>query len=424
MLFRNLYVNGACCDLEVRDGLVSRLAPAGSLQVAADAGVHDCEGRLWALPALCNMHTHSAMTLLRSLGSGLPLRRWLSEAIFPAEGRLSDADIHEGALEACHEMLRTGTTTFNDMYFSVSQTIAAAAECGMQAVVGLSITDADFSNPERYALLRQFFDRCEHHLHELPAGIRLSVAPHAVYTVSGPHLQYLADFAAEHGLLMHMHLSETERERVDCLCEHGVPPVLYLERLGLLSRMGSRFIAAHALWLDDDEIQLLGSHHVSAVHNPNSNLKLGSGYNFPYEELRDAGVNVCLGTDGCASSDNLDMVEAMKVMSLLQKGWRHDPSVLPAAEVLQVASLNGLRALGFDAAGIAVGHQANMMFVSLAHPAFRHLLPSAAAPGPVPAPQGAAELHRCLLDRLVYAAHADAVVATLVGSHLKYHHDA
>ena len=423
MLFRNLYIDGQCADLVVRNGHVVQLCAAGGA-VADHEEVYDCGGTLWALPGLCNMHTHSAMTLLRSLGSGLPLQRWLQEAIFPAEARLTAADIHAGALEACHEMRRGGTTAFNDMYFEVPQTVDAARQTGMLATVGLSVTDADFDDADRYRVLRRFLDECEHHLDTLPYGVRLSIAPHSVYAVSGPHLKYLADFAGEHGLLMHMHLSETEKERCDCQREHGLPPALYLDKLGVLSRMGRRLVVAHALWLDDDEIQLLGGYHVTAVHNPNSNLKLGSGYNFPYEELRDAGVNVCLGTDGCASSDNLDMVEAMKVLSLLQKGWRHDPSVLPADELLRVASLNGLRAMGFDDGGIAEGHFANMMFVDLNHPAFNHIRPAtvtAPVAGGVAEWHGDAALQRQLLDRLIYAAHGDAIAATLVGdNYTKY----
>ncbi len=404
MLFKNIYINGHCCDLEVRDGIIVQHCAAGMAEEILDSPITDYGGTLWALPALCNMHTHSAMTLLRSTGSGLPLFRWLNEAIFPAEARLSEDDVYAGTLEACHEMRRTGTSTFNDMYFFIQQSINAVAETGMQAAIGLSISNSDFTDTECHGALRQFLDGCEHHLHQLPDTLRLTIAPHSIYAVSGPHLQYLADFAAEHGLPMHIHLAETQKERADCIREHGIPPVLYLDRLGVLQRMGSRLITAHTLWVDEDEIQLLGAHHATAVHNPNSNLKLGSGCNFPYVELRDAGVNVCLGTDGCASSDNLDMVEAMKVMSLLQKGWRHDPSVLPAAEALQVASLNGLRALGFDAAGIAVGHRANLMFVDLTHYAFRHLQPSQTAQ---------------LLDRLVYAAHGDAIAATLIGNDFK-----
>lgn len=404
MTYRNIFVDGTPCDLSVENGKVCAVEPLAENVVSERLA--EQQEFFFAIPGLTNMHTHSAMTLLRSAGSGLPLHRWLNEAIFPREAKLTPELIFKGALDACNEMRDTGTTAFNDMYFSIESTVRAACQTGMDANIALSVTDADCERPGLVAsFLETAAQIADNILKAHPERrITLSIAPHAIYTVSGKHLQYLADFAKEHNTLFHIHLSETQKEREDCLREYGVPPVVYLEKLGVLERTGSRFIGAHALWLDDDEIGILGSYGASVVHCPNSNLKLGSGCRFLYTELRDAGVNVCLGTDGCASSDNLDMVEAMKVMSLLQKGTRNDPSVLPADEVLRVASSNGRKALGLPDNSIAVGNAANFFLVSVNNRIFNgmNLIGSSAA-----------ERNAEFLNRLIYAANGNIISKTV-----------
>lgn len=395
MTYTNVYLHGILSDITVSDGIIISVSPASG----------DGAAPRWALPGLVNMHAHSAMTLFRSAGSGLPLMRWLNEAIFPLEAKLTPDDIYRGALEACHEMLATGTTTVNDMYFSIDSTLRAATETGMRIAISHSLIDNNFDNPEQWQWTRAFLDDYERRLASASPNVRHVISPHAIYTVSGPHLQYLADFAKEHNMLFHIHLSETQAERENCIREHGVPPVLYLDRLGILDKVGSHFIGAHALWLDDDEIRLLGAHGATVVHCPNSNLKLGSGNSFKYSELVAAGVNVTLGTDGCASSDNLDMVEAMKVMSLLQKGNQQDPTVLNASEVMRVATTNGYRALGFDEPQIAVGEQANFFLVDLSGRHFKYI------DWPSLTPE---EREEAFLNRFIYAANGNAVAETII----------
>ncbi len=393
MLYRNIYVDGVLSDITVDSGKIARIEPIGSDYEAQRREKSD--EFFFALPSLVNMHTHSAMTLLRSAGSGLPLFRWLNEAIFPREAQLTPDDIYRGALDACEEMRQTGTTAFNDMYFSIESTLRAAKETNLQANIALSVTDRDCEDKQLFA---KFLDSIHHRFEE--SGCTFSIAPHSIYTVSAHNLQMLADFAKEHQTLFHIHLSETQKEREDCLRENGVPPVVYLDRLGIFDKVGSKFIGAHSLWLDPTEIEILGSHHVTAVHCPNSNLKLGSGYRFLYTELRDAGVNVTLGTDGCASSDNLDMVEAMKVMSLLQKGVRNDPSVLPAEEVLKVASNNGRKALGLPDNSIVEGNVADFFLISTNNRVFKNIEYINSTP---------TQIHQEFLNRLIYAADGNAV---------------
>ena len=393
MLYRNIYVDGVLSDITVDSGKIARIKPIGPDYEAQRREKGD--EFFFALPSLVNMHTHSAMTLLRSAGSGLPLFRWLNEAIFPREAQLTPDDIYRGALDACEEMRQTGTTAFNDMYFSIESTLRAAKETNLQANIALSVTDRDCEDKQ---LIAKFLDSIHHRFEE--SGCTFSIAPHSIYTVSARNLQMLADFAKEHQTLFHIHLSETQKEREDCLRENGVPPVVYLDRLGIFDKVGSKFIGAHSLWLDPTEIEILGSHHVTAVHCPNSNLKLGSGYRFLYTELRDAGVNVTLGTDGCASSDNLDMVEAMKVMSLLQKGVRNDPSVLPAEEVLKVASNNGRKALGLPDNSIVEGNVADFFLISTNNRVFKNIEYINSTP---------TQIHQEFLNRLIHAADGNAV---------------
>lgn len=392
MTINNLFIKGVLSKVTLGDDGVIK-----SVEEIPYKG-QGLEELSFALPGLVNMHTHSAMMLLRSVGSGLPLFRWLNEAIFPREAELTPDDIYRGALEACEEMRDTGTIAFNDMYFNIESTIRAAVETGMYANVALSVTDSDFENR---SFVSQYLKTVEHLSYP---NITTSIAPHAIYTVSGRNLQYLADFAKEHNTLFHIHLSETQKEREDCIKQYSMPPVKYLEQLGIFDKVGSRFVGAHALWLDEEEIQILGNHKVTVVHCPNSNLKLGSGCRFLYTELRDAGVNVTLGTDGCASSDNLDMVEAMKVMSLLQKGTRHDPSVLPAEEVLEVATTNGYRALGLPDMSIKAGNRFHASIVSLNNRIFKNIDLRVFADS---TPQ---ERHTTLLNRLIYAGHGDMLM--------------
>lgn len=340
-------------------------------------------------PTFANMHTHAAMTLFRGYGDDHPLQEWLQEWIWPAERNLDDDIVYWATRLACLEMIKSGTTLFNNMYFYTTSEIKAVADSGIRAMIGY--TCFDFLNPDAAKKLKhditEWYDN-------LPSAARQEticpvVAPHAPYTVSGESLIWLADFAVERGLHYHIHMSETENEVAESVKNYGLRPYARLDKLGVLDRCGDRLIGAHSLHLDSDEIRMLGQHRATVVHNPNSNLKLGSGCKFMYTELRDAGANVTLGTDGCSSSNNLDMLEATKTMALLQKGWRGDPTVLPAQEALQVATANGFRAAGLNAGVVEVGAKADLMLVDLDNIGF---IPD-----------------NDTVSNLLYAAHSDAI---------------
>ena len=339
-------------------------------------------------PTFANTHTHAAMTIFRGCGDDNPLDVWLNKYIFPREKELTAEHVYWGTRLACLEMIKSGTACINDMYFYTPEVIRAVKDAGIRGTIGYSVADNFDSKLAEVA--KRTIESLEPLMQDDADGrLHYSVAPHSIYAVSSDMLQWLANYAQKHQLRYHIHMSETTREVNNCLKEHGCRPYEYMERLGILEQMQNRFIGAHSLWLNGNELELLGKYHVNVVHNPNSNLKLGSGCKFLYSELIEAGVNVCLGTDGCASSNNLDMIEACKVMSLLQKGWRENPTIIPIKEVLEVACANGYKAMGFDGGKIEVGALADLMLVDLYNLAF------------VP--------NNNTLSNLVYAAHGDCV---------------
>jgi len=281
------------------------------------------------------------MTLFRGLGDDQPLDVWLNDYIWPAEQKLTDELVYQGTLQACHEMLASGTTAFNDMYFRLPAMAKAVKESGIRAMLGYNVFgDADEClNGEMLECLSACAGNTQTIKQSNNQAIFYTIAPHSIYTVSEKGLRRCADACKEFGVPMHIHMSETLKEVNDCLREHGCRPWEYLDKLGILDKLGENIIAAHCLHLSENEIKLIGDHHITCVHCPNSNLKLGSGYRFLMLELLEAGARVTLGTDGSASSNNLDMIEVMKTAALLQKGWRGDPTVVPAEQILSLATL-------------------------------------------------------------------------------------
>ncbi len=317
------------------------------------------------IPGFVNGHTHAAMTLARGWGDDMPLEQWLHGKIWPYEAKLTDEDVYWGAKLACLEMIKTGTTCFNDMYAFYHSTARAVEEMGLRATLSATLFDLFDEHKAETAKkhIVQYFDETQ----QYSGRITFSPGPHAIYTVSGKTLQWVRDFANDHHLRVHLHVAESQTEYNNAVQQFGLSPVRYLHQLGVLA---PHLIIAHCLWLDDEEIQLLADHEVKVVHNPNSNLKLASGFQFKYEEMKKAGITVSIGTDGCASSNNLDMLEAAKTASLLQKGWRFDPTAMPAPEAFACATLNGAKVLGINAGKIAAGYLADLCLVDLNMPAF------------------------------------------------------
>lgn len=313
-----------------------------------------------ALPGLVNAHTHAAMALLRGYADDMPLMAWLNDKIWPLEAKLTSDDVYWGARLACLEMIKTGTTCFNDMYWHLHSTAQAAADAGLRACVADAVIDQH--DPASYDALvdRQLalMDEVAHYGERL----RFVLGAHAVYTVSERVLRWLAEQSKAHGYRVHIHVSETATEVRECVERTGLRPVAYLDRIGLLNE---RLLAVHCVHLNADEISLLAERHATVVHNPISNLKLASGGPMPLRALLDAGVRVAVGTDGSASNNNLDLFEELKFAALVAKHACGDPAAVTAGQMLRMATIDGADALGIQAGVLAPGKLADIILIDL-----------------------------------------------------------
>ena len=358
------------------------------------------EGNRLVMPGLVNCHGHTAMTLVRGLGSGLPLQRWLEEAIFPVEAKMTPEDVYAGNVWGIMEMLAGGTTCVADMYDFPWEMEKALGEAGMKGRicrVGLNFVSGRLE--ECVEFTRSFKSRASLASGEDTAS-PLTAADACI------HSEYLTDEAFCRGLAeankelkrpLHFHVSETEKEHRECIERHGKTPIAYLAETGILDHGG---YAAHCVWCTDDDFRIMAEKGVSLIHNPTSNMKLGSGF-ARIKRAMELGVNVALGTDGCASNDNLDMFEEMHLASLIHKGLAKDPTVLSAWDVIDMATKNGAKALGMDDTGeIAVGKKADLCVVDFDRP---HLTPCLDIP-----------------NLVVNSMHASDVVMTVVDGRVAY----
>jgi len=341
-------------------GLIGEIGPDLKRHRNGDAEfIIDGNGAI-ALPGLVNTHTHAAMSLLRGYADDMVLQEWLTQKIWPLEAHLTGDDVYWGTRLACLEMVRSGTVSFNDMYFFMEDAARAVDESGIRAV--LSHGFIDLGNAEKREAECRATEKLVAHVRSLNnLRIRGAVGPHAQYTVSDEGLRWCADFAKEQGIGIHIHVCETEKEISDCVADRGKRPVAILDACGILT---ARTVAAHCCWLDAAECRLFAKRGVHVSHNPTSNMKLATGRAMPYPDLRAAGANVTLGTDGCSSNNNLDMLEAAKTATLLQKFSWNDPTVLPAGDAIFMATAAGARALGCGDGRLAAGSPADIILVS------------------------------------------------------------
>ncbi|MGA2121364.1 MAG: amidohydrolase family protein [Methanoregula sp.] len=361
LLITNVVTEGHAVDIFVDEqGTIAGIGKNERKNHPGEADfIIDGDGAL-ALPGLVNTHTHAAMTLMRGYADDMILQDWLAQKIWPLEAHLTGNDIYWGTRLACLEMIRTGTTAFNDMYFFMDEAARAVDESGIRAV--LSYGFIDLNNAEKRENECRATEKLALHVRSLSnPRIKAAAGPHAIYTVSPEGLKWCAEFAREQKCGIHIHLSETEKEVTDCIAQYGKRPAAHLDTCGILT---PRTVAAHCCWLDETECKLLGKRGVSASHNPVSNMKLATNRAMPYPWLSAAGTNVCLGTDGCASNNNLDMFEEAKTAALLQKFFWNNPTILPAPEALAMATANGAKALGFPTGRLAAGAPADLVLVS------------------------------------------------------------
>ena len=376
-------------DLVVEDGRIVEIHEGDG--APPQGVVVDCTGRL-VLPGLVNCHGHTAMTLVRGLGGGLPLQRWLEEAIFPVEAKMTPEDVAAGAVWGALEMLAGGTTCVADMYDFPDAYDARLAESGLKASVNrVGLAFADNVPPNRLAECIAYVAR------GCTDRINRDFCVHSEYLTNEKFCRELAAANREFRRPVHVHVSETEKEHRECLARHGRTPIAYLADTGLFD-YGA--YAAHCVYATDDDFRIMAERGVTLVHNPTSNMKLGSGF-ARIPAARAAGVNVALGTDGCASNDNLDMFEEMHLASLIHKGLAKDPTVLGAWDVIDMATVNGAKALGrSDTGALAVGKRADFCVVDLGR---IHLTPCLDIP-----------------NLVVHAMHASDVVMTVSDGEIVY----
>lgn len=347
----------------VEDGRIGALVPVDELD-SRHAGIERVElpGRA-LIPGLVNMHTHSAMALLRGLADDLPLMRWLEDHIWPVEGRLMGPDyVRAGTELAIAEMIRGGTTTFNDNYFFPDVTAEVAIRTGMRAVVGMPM----IRFPTAWAQTTDEYFRRGLEVHERFVGeplIGISFVPHAPYSVDDAAFERIRTLAEELDLTIHLHLLEAADEIESSRSEYGLHPLDRLDKLGLL---GPRLLAVHMTQLTPSDVERVARAGVHILHCPDSNLKLASGI-CPVAALDRAGANVCLGTDSAASNNDLDLLAETRLASLLAKGTSGDPEAVPAARALSMATIHGAKALGMDdrIGSIEPGKEADLAAIRL-----------------------------------------------------------
>jgi len=381
--------------------------------------IKDMHGAI-LIPALVNAHGHASMTLLRGAGTGLPLQDWLNNAIFPIEAKLTPGDIRVGTEAAMLEMLASGTVLFSEMYDFPYADAEAVAASGMKVNlcrVGLCFDPAfDKTSDTRFRESYEFVnilrgeapenDECVREIGELSDRLKEAVADgrvvpelclHSEYLTREPYVRAVAEKAAELGALINIHVSETKKEHEECIARHGKTPIAYLRDCGVLD---SPTYAAHCVWVTDEDLKIMKEHGTSLVHNPSSNMKLGSGI-APVVKALAAGVNVALGTDGTASNNNLNMLEELHLAALLATGSSLDPAAISTEQLLDIATINGARALGRKDTGVlAKGMKADIAAVSADAP---HMHPNTDT-----------------LGLLCYSAQASDVVLTMSDGKILY----
>lgn len=352
--------NGEVNVIAVEDGKISYIGKDLPDSFAADEFI-DGKGML-ATAGMVNTHGHVSMTLLRSYADDMALMDWLENKIWPIEAKMNAKDIYWGAMLGIAEMLKSGTTCFADMYCFMDDVARAVAETGIRAnlsrgLIGLA-PDKDEKLTENTQLVKdwQGYDN---------GRIRITYGPHAPYTCPVEYLQKVIEAAQSNNAEIQMHLCETKGEVENCIKEHGVTPIKLMDQLGMFEQ-GT--IAAHCVYLTEDDMDIMAAKNVRVAHNPQSNLKLASGI-APVARMLEKGICVGLGTDGASSNNNLDMLEECRAAAMLHKTTTLNPLAVPAAQAWDMATVNGAQVLGFDELGkLSVGQQADIVLWNMHKP--------------------------------------------------------
>ena len=344
-------------------------------------------------PGFINTHTHIPMNLFRGYADDMPLMPWLQDRIWPAEAKMTNEAAYWGIMLAIAEMVMGGVTCFSDMYNFTDEIFRAADTAGIRAMIGSAVIDVDGGGQRRLDEATAFFDTVRGH-----KRISAAIGPHAEYTVGPELFQKIRDRAAHLNARIHVHISETIGEHEECIARHGKTPIGLLNDIGVLD---VPVMAAHCVWVSDDDMDIMAKNNVHVMSCPGSNLKLGSGIARTAEMIR-RGINVSCATDSAASNNNLSMMEEMTLLALLQKGINRDAALIPAETAIKIATINGAKALGFEelTGSLEAGKQADVIVIDTSG------------------------LRYCpqtnLLNHLVYSGCDGDVVLTMVGGDILY----
>ncbi len=314
-------------------------------------------------PGLYNCHTHTAMQFLRGFGEDLPLDRWLNEKIFPAEERLTGEIVYTSSMAAIAEMIRNGICSFSDMYYFCDRTADAVGQTGIKANISRSVVafdnNADHSRDYRFLESKELYEKYHNSFNE---RVKIDFSIHAEYTNVRTMVEFCAEYAKKNDIALQIHLSETQKEHNDCIARYNMTPTEFFEATGVLDCNTS---FAHCVWVTEKDMDIIKKHGATVVHNPTSNLKLGSGI-MKLSTMLDKGINVTLGTDSSSSNNTLDVMKEMNLSALLQKGIDLDPSSVKAEQIIKLATANGALCQKRENCGsIALGNKADIIMLDM-----------------------------------------------------------
>ena len=341
----------------IKDNLIAEIS--SQIDESNASKIIDATGKI-VIPGLINTHTHLSMTLFRGLADDLSLDSWLNDHIWPMEANLNGDFCYIGALLGAVELIKSGTTTFSDMYFYMEDVARAIDEAGIRAVLSYGMIDFDDEEKRKNEIKAnlELFEACDG---MADGRIKVFFGPHSPYTASEELLIKVRELADEYNMGIHIHVSETQKEIEDVSSQKGLRPFEYLDKIGFL---GPDVVAAHSVWLSDNEIEIIKKNNVKISHNPCSNMKLASGV-APVSKLIENDICVSIGTDGASSNNNLDLIEELKTASLLQKVSTLDPKVLNSDEAIAMGTIKGAEALGLESeiGSIEVGKKADIVLI-------------------------------------------------------------
>lgn len=364
MLFKNISIVDENFDI-IEDGFLQiegdKIIYMGKAEPENYSGeIYNGKNKLM-LPGFYNTHCHVPMTLLRGYGEGLPLHRWLFEKVFPFEAKLTGEDCYWATLLGSIEMIKSGVVSFTDMYFYIENMIQAVEESGLKVNISHGSSPKEgFSFKEIADYLDT--DKMAKRYNNKNGKIKVDMGLHAEYTSTEEFVKEVAQYAKENNLIVHTHVSETKKEHLECKIKHGMTPIQYFEKCGLLD---NKVIAAHCVYIEDEDLEIIKARDVSPVHCISSNMKLGSGF-APTKKMLDMEINLCLGTDGASSNNNLNYMEEIHLATMVNKGFYGDPEFMSSREVLKMATINGAKSQGRENSGaLKVGNQADFIVIDM-----------------------------------------------------------